>query len=60
MDIIIEKNNLTFIVAFSPLMFSPGDDTGVLKSTRLSLDPLSDMVDGPGITVLAGGRTEVD
>ena len=40
-----------FIVAISPLMFSPGDDTGVCKSIRLagvSLDPLNDMVDGPG------------
>ena len=34
-----------FIVAISPLMFSPGDDAGVFKSIRLSVDPL---VDGPG------------
>ena len=47
-----------FIVAISPLIFSPGDGCGVLKSIRLagvSADPL--ILDGPGTLVAEGTLT---
>lgn len=44
-----------FIVAISPLMFSPGDDIGVFKLAGMSADP--SLFDGPGALVAEGKLT---
>ena len=36
-----------FIVAISPLMFSPGEDAGVCRSIKLGVSVGTLMVDGP-------------